>query len=271
MRDTADLWQIPPWYDQNSRLYRLLEFLGTGSRAAGIGVGGRIPGKVNINTIWDLQTFLALCDPQATGSPTNPNYFSANDVSGGSSPSASQGVYNQLMSTRSPDPGGGTNYQVGPTNMIPSGGFAPSGTYALNRPFLGLACPYTPTVSQLVTGLSSTGTTVTATVASTSGFKNGDAVTISGATCTGGAPGGYDGTFTLTVTSGTTFTYTVPVAPSASSASGTIIAQVSRDQQFPATGAGIEDTLLRSKPARGPGTRGADCSTFQTRTRTASR
>jgi hypothetical protein len=245
-----------PWYDQNSRLYRLLEFLGAGSRAAGIGVGGRIPGKLNINTIWDLQTFLALCDPQATGSSTNPNYFSAGDISGAPSPSASQGVYNQMMSTRSPDPAGGTNYQVGPTNMIPSGGFAASG-YALNRPFLGLAGPYTPTVVQLVTNLAAptTGTnvTATATVASTSGFSNGDTVTISGATCTGGPPGGYDGTFTITVTSGTTFTYTIPLAPPSSPASGTIIAQVSRDKQFPATGAGIEDTLLRSKPGAGAG------------------
>ncbi len=54
----------PPWFDQTRRLYRVLEFLETRSRAAGVGVGGRLPGKVNLNTIWDPETFRALCDPQ---------------------------------------------------------------------------------------------------------------------------------------------------------------------------------------------------------------
>jgi hypothetical protein len=53
-----------PWFDQTRRLYRVLEFLETGSRAAGASVGGRIPGRVNLNTIWDPETFRALCDPQ---------------------------------------------------------------------------------------------------------------------------------------------------------------------------------------------------------------
>src|SRR5262249_18801471 len=47
-------------------LYRVFEFLETGDRAAGAPPtpGGRIPGRINLNTIWDPETFLALCDPQ---------------------------------------------------------------------------------------------------------------------------------------------------------------------------------------------------------------
>src|SRR5262249_7791565 len=69
-----------PWDDTglsvgaSHRLYRLFELLETGPRAAGVAAGGRIPGKVNINTIWDLETLLALCDPQPS------NWFRDVDV-----------------------------------------------------------------------------------------------------------------------------------------------------------------------------------------------
>jgi hypothetical protein len=50
--------------------------------------GDRIPGKVNVNTIWDIETFRALCDVQ------NPaNHFQAADV---------DNIYNQLMTLRTP-------------------------------------------------------------------------------------------------------------------------------------------------------------------------
>jgi hypothetical protein len=53
----------PPATANNSyRLYRLFEFLDTGNRGAGIAPSGRAAGKININTIWDKQTFEALCD-----------------------------------------------------------------------------------------------------------------------------------------------------------------------------------------------------------------
>jgi hypothetical protein len=110
-----------PWFDQSARLFRALEFLETGNRAAGIGVGGRIPGKVNINTIWDPEVFLAVCDAQA--SSPNPNYFTTTDVTN---------IFNNMISSRSP---GGT---LGPTSLAVSG-------FKTNRPFLGLACPFTPT------------------------------------------------------------------------------------------------------------------------------
>jgi hypothetical protein len=61
-----------PWFDedlatvpgQSHRLYRLFEFLESGNRAAGMTPGGRIPGMLNINTVWDIETLMAHCDPQ---------------------------------------------------------------------------------------------------------------------------------------------------------------------------------------------------------------
>jgi hypothetical protein len=62
-----------PWLDEgqsagSSRLYRLLEFLRAGAAPAGVAAGGRVPGKVNINTVWDPEILLALCDPQPANS-----------------------------------------------------------------------------------------------------------------------------------------------------------------------------------------------------------
>ncbi len=45
------------WLNQTSRLYRFLEMIETQSRLPGATVGGRIPGKVNINTLWDPRSF----------------------------------------------------------------------------------------------------------------------------------------------------------------------------------------------------------------------
>ncbi len=69
-----------PWSDDglpggaSHRLYRFLEFAETGPRAAGVAAGGRIAGKVNINTIWDVETWQALCDAQPS------TYFGDADV-----------------------------------------------------------------------------------------------------------------------------------------------------------------------------------------------
>jgi hypothetical protein len=76
-----------PWFDQTRRLYRVLEFLETKDRAAGVGVGGRIPGRINLNTIWDPETFRALCDPQP------PNNFTMADVNT---------VFEQMLLQRTP-------------------------------------------------------------------------------------------------------------------------------------------------------------------------
>ncbi len=53
-----------PWVDQRTPIYRLLEVLGTADHMAGTYVGGRVPGRINLNTIMDPEIFLALCDPQ---------------------------------------------------------------------------------------------------------------------------------------------------------------------------------------------------------------
>ncbi|GIW82832.1 MAG: hypothetical protein KatS3mg105_4639 [Gemmatales bacterium] len=59
-----------PWFDEQRRVYRVFEFLECKTRSASVEVGGRIPGKININTIWDAETFRALCDPQQANSPS---------------------------------------------------------------------------------------------------------------------------------------------------------------------------------------------------------
>ena len=69
-----------PWFDEDlsggssHRLYRFFDFIEAGSQAAGIAAGGRLPGKVNINTIWDRETLQALADPQ------DANHFRQDDV-----------------------------------------------------------------------------------------------------------------------------------------------------------------------------------------------
>ena len=55
---------MTPWLDQTNRLYRVFEMLETSSKAAGVSIQGRTPGKININNVWDLEIGRALCDPQ---------------------------------------------------------------------------------------------------------------------------------------------------------------------------------------------------------------
>lgn len=94
---------LAPWFDSNRRIYRALAFLDTANRLAGMtpnypasgtdpvtgaalsygtnSVGGRVPGKININTIWDESVFQALCDAQASGSSgPNSNSFDSSAV-----------------------------------------------------------------------------------------------------------------------------------------------------------------------------------------------
>jgi len=46
----------------SARLYRALEFFRVGDRTVEMAFGGRVLGKVNINTIWDKAVFDAVCD-----------------------------------------------------------------------------------------------------------------------------------------------------------------------------------------------------------------
>jgi hypothetical protein len=87
---------LVPWFDPGNRLYRLFEFLTAGPRPAGVSPGGRVPGKVNLNTIWDPETLLALCDPGPS------NHFTAADVYNPSNPGDPNTVYGRLMALRTP-------------------------------------------------------------------------------------------------------------------------------------------------------------------------
>jgi hypothetical protein len=68
--------------------------------------------------------------------------------------------------------------------------------------------------AQTISNLTSSGTTCTLTTSVAHGLVTGNQVTITGAT-----PSQYNGTFKITVTSGTTFTYTALSAPASSPAS----------------------------------------------------
>ncbi len=75
---TLSTMACPWWFDLNlpagssHRLYRLFEFLECGDRALGVNGLGRIPGKVNINTVWDPEILHALIDANMSmGTTTN--------------------------------------------------------------------------------------------------------------------------------------------------------------------------------------------------------
>jgi hypothetical protein len=83
--------QRVPWFDEDlaspgttsHRLYRALEFFKTHALAAGVEGTGRIPGKVNLNTIFDQgmtgtgTVFQSVCDPRT---PNASNNFAQSDV-----------------------------------------------------------------------------------------------------------------------------------------------------------------------------------------------
>lgn len=99
---------LAPWFDYifnepaagpattapvQTRLSRALELIGTGDRTQGATFGGRVMGKVNINTIWSTsitagttvgqdnqQILRALADAMAAGDPRSGNFFTETDV-----------------------------------------------------------------------------------------------------------------------------------------------------------------------------------------------
>ncbi len=142
----------PWWYDPNMtagqthRLYRLFEFLECGDRAFGIDGNGRIPGRVNINTIWDAEILQALIDanmsmglnPMPSSRPANP-----------ADPTAQ--IFFNLMQSRSPtfvqyNPGTGLcNGAPGPVNMTNTGND--------DRPFLPVSTGASPAGQQYPNGV----------------------------------------------------------------------------------------------------------------------
>jgi hypothetical protein len=95
------------WFDDTMRLYRFFEYAETHARQAGAFAHPkglppisptsltRVPGKININTIWDQQTFMALCDPRTPSTtPPGGNHFTPLEV---------QTIWNQLLTLRNPD------------------------------------------------------------------------------------------------------------------------------------------------------------------------
>lgn len=132
---TGVTMNCPWWFDstltagsQSHRLYRLFEFLESGDRAYSVNGLGRIPGKVNINTIWDPETLQALIDANPsigiTVNSSNTPFNTASDP-------VSQ-IFANMMISRSPSyfNAGAYNGPVGAVNM---------GTGSDDRPFLPLS------------------------------------------------------------------------------------------------------------------------------------
>ncbi len=147
----------PWWFDSKlpagstHRLSRLFEFLECGDRAFGVNGLGRIPGKININTIWDAEILQALIDAnQSIGLPVVPS---------NSSPYATDPVaqlFNYMMQSRSPSVGyalgtGLCTGAIGPTNVPTTS--VPTG-YSLDRPFLPLATGASQAGQQYPNGVS---------------------------------------------------------------------------------------------------------------------
>jgi hypothetical protein len=95
-----------------ARIYRLFEVFDAQVPIQFAPIGGRTPGRININSVWDVETLLALGDPNLS------NFFSQPDV---------LDFYNGLIASRNPGGGG-----------VPVGMPGPS-----DRPFKGYATPVT--------------------------------------------------------------------------------------------------------------------------------
>jgi hypothetical protein len=65
---TTKFQQYAPWADHSAMIFRALEALGVPSYLNGTARGGRVPGKININTMNEIEIWMALCDQNATSS-----------------------------------------------------------------------------------------------------------------------------------------------------------------------------------------------------------
>jgi hypothetical protein len=119
---------LAPWMTQNARLYRFLELAETALlSSSGVALGGRVPGKVNINTIWDIEVFRALVDAQQGNSfayDINRNYIGETEVNN---------TFNRLRNRRTPNLNAAAQ-QIGPTDQTLA---TTLGLAAPDRPFWG--------------------------------------------------------------------------------------------------------------------------------------
>ncbi len=93
-----------------SPLYRAFELLTTACRAGGAAAADQAPGKINLNTLWDPEVFLALCDPQPASG------FDEADV---------RQIFAWLMASRTP--GGAPGPGDRPFKSLGSANFTPAG------------------------------------------------------------------------------------------------------------------------------------------------
>jgi hypothetical protein len=219
-----------PWFDPTRRLYRIFEFLRCKERFSTtppFQFTDRIPGKININCVWDPETFLALCDPQTANTFTaNQLYLPLTPVNAGDpvdDPINPKTVFWRMMKLRSAS-----------TDLSKSFGFT-----GADRPFLPLS-----------TGL----TTVTYEGANTAVKKGATAQAV-----TPIAMNGYSGGTAWSIQPGTALLVDFdPSNPAAkpetvlvtSVTNTTFSAIFSQDHAagFSITMIGIDDTLLRPVP-----------------------
>ena len=128
----------PPYtefaYNQTGHgMYRALEMLRLRPAAYGVPAGGKVHGKVNINTLMDYRVLLALLDPSVNMmNGGNGNVFDVDDVRG-----AATDLWNRVIATRSPNMA--TRYQPDATAypVTVPGPTQDEVGYAGTAPFLG--------------------------------------------------------------------------------------------------------------------------------------
>jgi hypothetical protein len=89
-----------PWQNPSAMIYRALELMGVPSYLNGTTNGGRVPGKININTVNDFEIFQALCDARAGFSVFTDNGPGNGDV---------WNLYQRLLASRTPNGAPGPN------------------------------------------------------------------------------------------------------------------------------------------------------------------
>ncbi len=119
---------VARWTDPSTRLSRLFEAVGTRCRSNGVAFGGRVPGRVNVNTIFDVETWRAICDAQP------PNMFYAVGGTYTTTDDAVNTLFTSMMNVRTP------NWNASPAALS-----------ANDRPFVGTAVGASAGVSDELT------------------------------------------------------------------------------------------------------------------------